>query len=191
MHDVRGAWGSGWTARACTVRAALCMLLLSTGLSQAAPTAGGAVIPIPASITLASGHYTIDADTPLRIGPGSPDAAAAARYFAGLVKRSRGWSLPVHRGGPQRSAVRFEHCEGLAAEAYRLEVAPDGVRVCATTAAGLFYGAVTLWELLPDGPGAAAVQAQLIEDQPVYPWRGLMLDSARHFQSPAFIKSML
>ena len=61
----------------------------------------------------------------------------------------------------------------------------------ATTDAGLFYGAVTLWQLMPAGSGAADLPALVIRDQPVYRWRGLMLDSARHFQSPAFIKSFI
>ena len=30
----------------------------------------------------------------------------------------------------------------------------------------------------------------LIDDRPRFAWRGLMLDSARHFQSPEFIKRM-
>jgi hexosaminidase len=32
---------------------------------------------------------------------------------------------------------------------------------------------------------------QTIRDAPAYPWRGLMLDSARHFQSISFIRSMI
>ncbi len=59
------------------------------------------------------------------------------------------------------------------------------------TAAGLFYGAVTLWQLLPVGSGGGEIAAQTITDEPRYSWRGLMLDSSRHFQSPAFVRSMI
>ncbi|TLZ32663.1 MAG: carbohydrate-binding protein, partial [Gammaproteobacteria bacterium] len=61
---------------------------------------------------------------------------------------------------------------------------------------------VTLWQLCTVGMGAPAIGAQSarritlpelhipalrIVDAPRFRWRGLMLDSARHFQSPAFI----
>ncbi len=79
----------------------------------------------------------------------------------------------------------------MAPEAYELAIAPRRITVSASTGAGLFYGAITLRELLPDGQGAGEVPAQLIRDAPVYSWRGLMLDSARHFQSLAYIRSMI
>jgi hexosaminidase len=44
---------------------------------------------------------------------------------------------------------------------------------------------------MPVGKGAVELPAQVIKDAPAYAWRGLMLDSARHFQSVAFVKSML
>jgi hexosaminidase len=50
---------------------------------------------------------------------------------------------------------------------------------------------VTLWQLLPAGSSGGEIAAQTIIDEPRYPWRGLMLDSARHFQSPAFVRSMI
>ena len=61
----------------------------------------------------------------------------------------------------------------------------------ASSGAGLFYGAVTLWQLVPTGANAGEIAAQSITDGPRYPWRGLMLDSSRHFQSPAFVRSMI
>jgi hexosaminidase len=49
---------------------------------------------------------------------------------------------------------------------------------------------VTLWQLATATPlrhGAVALAAVRIADTPRFRWRGLMLDSARHFQSPGFI----
>jgi len=79
-------------------------------------------------------------------------------------------------------------------------IAWEPVTGSATGGAGLFYGAVTLWQMLTPGSGSPAaaqtfpaqtLHAQTIRDAPAYPWRGLMLDSARHFQSTAFIRSMI
>src|SRR6185437_7856049 len=77
---------------------------------------------------------------------------------------------------------------------YTLDVSPQGIRVVARTSAGLYYGGVTLWQLLtPDGKRDIRVEvpALHIADHPRFAWRGLMLDSARHFQSVADIKKLL
>ncbi len=103
-------------------------------------------------------------------------------------------TLPVGADAA-REPVVGQSSSGVAAasarEAYKIEVTPRRILVTATSSAGLFYGAVTLWQLLPAGAGGGDIHAQTIVDAPRYAWRGLMLDSARHFQSPAFVKSMI
>ena len=79
-------------------------------------------------------------------------------------------------------------------EAYSLDVSPQRIVVSAGDAAGLFYGAVTLWQLataFPDDGMPARIPALHIDDAPRFGWRGLMLDSARHFQSVDEIKQLL
>jgi hexosaminidase len=122
------------------------------------------------------------------------DAAQAGRYLAELWKRSNGLVIPLVATAPAaagRSAIIFQEAPGFGPEAYRLEVAPNRVTVSASTSAGLFYGAVSLWQLLPGGFKGGRIQSQTIVDEPKYAWRGLMLDSSRHFQSPAFVRSMI
>jgi hexosaminidase len=64
-------------------------------------------------------------------------------------------------------------------ESYTLDVAASGVRIAAATEWGVLRGLATLTQLCSGG--AAAVPAQRIEDAPRFPWRGLMIDVARHF----------
>ncbi len=185
----------------------------------AALTAPAGAIPAPAKITPADGAFTVDSSVRLWAPPDDRDAAEAARYLAGLWSRTNGMDLSVvPSGGPAASAARaptpaagaaaapphsieFRHRSGFSREGYgperygpegyAIEVTPQIIRVSAGTAAGLFYGAVTLWQLLPPGAHGGSIPAQTIRDAPAYRWRGLMLDSARHFQSPAFIRSMI
>jgi len=96
-----------------------------------------------------------------------------------------------HADASSDSLIRFQQQQGLGPEAYRVEVTPHRIIVSASTATGLFYGAVTLWQLMPAGPKSGTIAAQTIMDEPRYAWRGLMLDSSRHFQSPAFVRSMI
>jgi hexosaminidase len=166
-------------------------------LSAVVPiTAHCGVVPLPAEVVTGVGSFTVGAATVVRIPRGDGDADRAARYLAGLWTRTNGLTLPVTigtatPGATSTDTIAFQRHSGFGPEAYAIEVAPHRVTVSATSAAGLFYGAVTLWQLLPPGGATGQIPVQTIRDAPAYAWRGLMLDSARHFQSPAFIRSMI
>jgi hexosaminidase len=179
-------------ARAAVFTAALALSAVS------APAQHSEVIPKPAEIKPGGGSFELSAATILEAPRGNRDAADAARYLADLWQRTNGLILAVRSspadttaGAPAPSLIRFEQRPGFAPEAYRIEVAPHRIIVSASTATGLFYGAVTVWQLLPAGPNSGTIAAQTIIDEPRYGWRGLMLDSSRHFQSPVFIRSMI
>lgn len=165
-------------------------------LSLALPASGrSGVIPLPNEVVLEPGSFRVDATTTVRVPRGDRDADNAARYLVELWTRTNGLTLPVSTsaagiGTPPADTIVFRHEPGFGPEAYGLKIAPQRITVSASSAAGLFYGAVTLWQLLPPG-SAGQIPAQTIRDAPAYAWRGLMLDSARHFQSPAFIRSMI
>jgi hexosaminidase len=149
---------------------------------------------MPAEIKLGKGSFELSAATIIEAPRASRGAADAAHYLADLWQRTNGMILAVRSssaGASTDSFIRFQQQPGLGPEAYRVEVAPHRIVVSASTATGLFYGAVTLWQLMPAGPKSGAIAAQTIIDEPRYAWRGLMLDSSRHFQSPAFIRSMI
>jgi hexosaminidase len=138
----------------------------------------------------------ISTATRLYTQSGGKSSQAAADYLVKLWQRTNALRLrvlatagPAGRG-PSCDIV-FARAAGLRDEGYKIVVEPRQVTVSASSSAGLFYGAVTLWQLLPTGLRGGSIPAQTIVDFPRYAWRGLMLDSARHFQSPAFIRSMI
>jgi hexosaminidase len=149
------------------------------------------VIPVPAEVTPGNGEFILDSSTRLWVMPGDRDTEDAARYLATLWSRTNGIELTLAAGAARGHAIEFRHRSGFGPEGYGIEVTREMIRVSASTAAGLFYGAVTLWQLLPPREASGRIPAQLIQDAPAYRWRGLMLDSARHFQSPAFIRTMI
>jgi hexosaminidase len=178
------------------------------------------IIPQPNAIVPRPGWFTFDSRTVIRVPADDPEARSAADYLADLLTRCQGHAPAIESGDANaaqsrlarakpanippahaQSAITFRRRAGLGPEAYRLEITARGIVISATGGAGLLYGAVTLWQMLTPGGGspAAAAQtfpaqtlhAQTIRDAPAYPWRGLMLDSARHFQSTAFIRSMI
>ena len=135
---------------------------------------------------------------PLRLNKGAilvvgkdRDTAGVARYLADLARRS-GFRHFLLQGSDQSGlpAIRFIRRPGLAAEAYLLDVDASGARVTASTRAGFLYGAVSLWQLMTAAPDRE-IAPIYIEDSPRFRWRGLVLDSARHLQSPATIARMI
>jgi hexosaminidase len=175
-------------------RAAVQTAALAVTLSVSAAAHSGA-IPRPAEIVPSSGSFAISAASSVQVPRDDRDATQAARYLVDLWSRTNGLNLHVTNavGGATLAAgaIVFRRQSGLGPEAYEIEVAPRRITVSAGSAAGLFYGAITLWQLLPPGPSAGRIPAQTIRDAPAYAWRGLMLDSARHIQSPAAIRSMI
>ncbi len=164
---------------------ALAALLLVPTLAMAAPS----VIPLPAHIVPAQGR--------IEIANGAAVASAdpgTAGYFIDLVRRMRGLTLRSVPAAKPAAIVFKRDAAIVAEEGYAIDVAPERVTVSARTNTGLFYGAVTLAQLMTQTPCRgcpAALDAMHIDDAPRFAWRGLLLDSARHFQSVATVKALI
>lgn len=78
---------------------------------------------------------------------------------------------------PTGAVVRVVTDASVPPEGYRLSVRPDGIRITSSDAAGRFYAAQTLAQLM-DGAVYPCVE---IEDAPAFRWRGFLLDEGRHF----------
>lgn len=148
------------------------------------------LIPAPAKAErLAGAGYVVTAATPVRAQ--GPAAQRVATQFATLLRDSGGPAVTVGEGRG-KDGIRFVLDATLktGAEGYQLRSDARGATVQAATEAGLFYGAATLSQLLTGGSDGS-LPALRIEDAPRFSWRGLMLDSARHFQSLDEIKQVL
>ncbi|MFJ4631604.1 beta-N-acetylhexosaminidase [Streptomyces sp. NPDC088847] len=131
--------------------------------------------------------FAFEADTALW---GEPGTEGTQRWLRSTLGAALGLALPPGEEGV-RNTVALRLDGTLPAEAYRLEVtATWGVVITGGSPAGVFWGAQTLRQLL--GPAAFrraplrpdmtyGVPGQAIDDAPRFPWRGLMLDVARHF----------
>jgi hexosaminidase len=151
------------------------------------------VVPAPASVLPGEGAFALTRATPVVVAAGGKDAREVASLFAGWLRKSNALALAVRPGKAADGAVAFalEPRAGAPAEAYRIDVTRTRIEVHATTRAGLFRGATTLWQMVPEGRGPLAVAAVRIEDAPRFAWRGVMLDSARQYQSPRFIRRFI
>lgn len=162
-------------------------------LPFAAAAQAPAVVPNPASIERGSGDFRVSRSTPIVADRGDTGARRAAANFAELLGRSVGFTPAVADDAAGEGAILFHRVPELAGgpEAYRVEVKAKSIVVSASGDAGFTYGAATLWQLMGEGKAKVSIPAVTIDDAPRFAWRGLMLDSARHYQSPKFITSLI
>jgi hexosaminidase len=144
------------------------------------------LLPQPRSMTVAAGSFRLDGRSVIAVPPGDAGARQAADRLVDLLRRTRGFAPAIGESGD----IRLVRGPGQPPEGYRLDVTSSGATIAASDDAGLLYGAITLWQLATTGPDAT-IPVVSIADAPRFRWRGLMLDSARHFQSPAFIKTLI
>lgn len=153
------------------------------------------VIPRPAQVRIDAGAFRLTPASRWAVTGGDAEALRIASGFSARIGRSRGFT-PMQAHNARDAAIRFaiDRKAGIANdEGYVLDVTPRGATITARAPAGLFHGAVTLWQLATasDGKGATTIASQHIEDAPRFAWRGLMLDVARHFRSVDEVKALI
>ncbi|MFT4248190.1 MAG: family 20 glycosylhydrolase [Pseudomonas sp.] len=155
------------------------------------------LIPAPAEGQRRNGRLEVGPGTAISVPAGDAAALRSARYLADLLQRTRGLVLAVKtEASPSRGSIRLqrdprapvEHKEG-----YALDVDHEGLRISARDDTGLFYGAISAWQLMtPDAQrGAVTVPAATIRDWPRFSWRGQHLDVARHFVEIGEVKRLI
>ncbi|MER5862942.1 beta-N-acetylhexosaminidase [Kitasatospora sp. NPDC002040] len=176
--------------------AALALLLSCQPAQSDEPRALPAinVIPLPLSTTVGTGPgYLLTADTAIRTAPGT---APLADRLAEQLRRSTGLPLPV---GPATGGIELRLDPAVEGEeGYRLAADEQGVVITANTEQGLYRGTQTLRQLLPPHIDAGAVvqvrwavPPVTVTDRPRYPYRGALLDVARHFFTVAEVKAFV
>ena len=184
------------------VTAALLALWTVTGCSAGANLP--AIIPQPAGLEVRSGLFELTGKARICFEGGSA-AEAEAQNLAASLRPATGFKFRV-------SPVAARFAEGgislkldttlaakLGQEGYELSVTPKHVSIRAGAEAGLFYGGVTLRQLLPPDifstqrTNRAAWQMPCVEivDTPRFPWRGLLLDVSRHFFNKEEVKRVI
>ncbi len=187
-------------------------LLLTFGLSavpcppvQAQTTTVAAasqlnLMPLPASVQLQPGRLGITSAFSV-----ATKGYADDRLRGSIVRMTRRLAgrtvitLPFDLAADESSATLVVQCERGGSqipslgedESYSLEITDRQARLVAPTVVGAMRGLETFLQLLQGDREGFYLPGVKINDQPRFPWRGLLIDIARHYQPPEVLKRNL
>jgi len=173
-------------------------LMIGLPMHAQAPTELN-IMPLPAKVQRGTGALKIDANFTLAFA-GFHDARLdrAGQRFLTQLHRETGFVLANAAGdaGKATLLVTTDHDskpiqELGEEESYTLEITATGAKLNAPTTLGTLRGLQTFLQLVSITPDGFSVPAVTIQDQPRFPWRGLMIDASRHFMPLAVIKRNL
>jgi len=148
------------------------------------------IIPKPFKIEQTKNSFTLSEKTVINANPEEKINAILLQQY---LKKNIGLTLKTGKSSSNAINLKIDNSKkSLGAEGYALVVGSNGVSITALTSTGIFYGIQTLLQLLPPNTKAPIkVPGVNIEDKPVFHYRGMMLDTGRHYYSPEFIKKFL
>lgn len=153
-------------------------------------------MPLPVTVRPAAGKLTLDPT--FKAALVTPDARLDAAVGRFVVRLSRQTGIPMLGLKDARPKLRID-CASAGNdlptlgedESYTLDVAPEGATIKTPTRAGAMHALETFGQLVTLGKEGFEVGAVHIEDKPRFPWRGLMMDSARHWMPLEVVKRNL
>ena len=178
------------------------ILLIASSLFAQAPMIpiNLSLMPMPSTVRMGYGKLRINPSFSVGIsGQPDPILQRAVDRFLEDLRRQAGM-LPLDMKITAVSdAVLVVHADHDAKavlelgddESYTLEITPSGAKLDAPTTLGAMHGLQTFLQLVETGPDGFDVPAISIQDQPRFPWRGLMIDVSRHFIPVTILKRNL
>jgi hexosaminidase len=157
------------------------------------------LMPVPAKLQAGSGQWIVQQGLTISVaGADDPRVRGAAQRFVDHLSRATGIPLRYQsaEGATATILIRCEHSGDKVQklgedESYVLDVADSGAKLSAPNPLGVIHGLQTLLQLVAPSAQGFAAPAVHIEDTPRFPWRGLLLDSCRHWMPVEVVKRTL
>src|SRR3989440_4092812 len=150
------------------------------------------LMPVPASVRTQTGRLPITNSFNVAVKNYADDRlrAGIARMLIRLAGRT-GLTLPPDLAAANdATATLVVQCERAGDnipslsedESYSLEVTDKQARLAASTVVGALRGLETFLQLLQGDRDGFYLPGIKIQDQPRFPWRGVLIDVARHYE---------
>jgi hexosaminidase len=144
-------------------------------------------MPWPANLQTGSGSLRIDSSFSVALtGHTEARLDRAAQRFLRQLSRQTAIPLSARASAKPTLSVHTDHASKEVQElgedeSYALSITADGAQIDAPTPLGAMHGLQTFLQLVEVSSDGFAAPAVTIQDKPRFPWRGLMIDVARHF----------
>lgn len=177
---------------------ALALGCLSLPALAVAPNTDLPLMPYPQQVALGTGQLKVDRSLTIRLTQArSPMLAQAVTRLQQRIERQSG--LFLQPGDESGAVLEIAVRQGEPSfpqqvredESYQLAVTEQGAHLEANTVYGALRGMETFLQLLQNGASGPHLPAVTITDAPRFPWRGVLIDSARHFMPLAALKRQL
>jgi len=170
-------------------------------LDQTAPRAVAYnLVPLPASMITLPGKMPINKNFNVHLtGYSEPRLKRAIERLKVALSEQTGLPLTNQEDSWDQQVILTIQCDHASAsvqgiaddESYKLIVTTDQAQLTAPTPLGVLRGLETFRQLVERDQQGFAVSAMVITDHPRFPWRGLLIDSARHWMPVDVIKQNL
>lgn len=151
------------------------------------------LVPLPLEVQPGTELWQVGPTVSVDWGPMTDDERESLAERLDLVwgPLGRSWHPALASEAP---TLRFRNLESDAETVYRIEVSKAGVLIEGARAEDRYHALVTLGQLLPvsaRGRDSVTVLEGQLRDTAAWGWRGLMLDSSRHFPSVETVEWVL
>lgn len=175
-------------------------LLLLLGSNEMLTAQEIALTPQPAHLTVKDGRFEFGNQLKAKVAPYQGDSI---RMVFESFKKELQEATGIKVSSTQKEAkarIILDLNPQLPAEAYKLNVSKEQVRIEASRPTGFYYALQTLKQLMPRNVMAGVATSDHsqwslpsveIEDAPRFEWRGFMLDEGRHFFGKDEIKRVI
>ncbi|HBJ2622530.1 MULTISPECIES: family 20 glycosylhydrolase [Clostridium] len=163
----------------------------------AAENSNNDIIPKPLSYKVGEGNFIITKDTSIYVKGNTKEEteeiSKIAEFIREKLRASTGFELNIIQGKEGKSGsiylTTIGSKESQGNEGYEIVTTPKNVKIVAYKAEGISRGVQTLRQLLPPDIEKNTIAndvewnipVSIINDEPEYNYRGLMIDVARHF----------
>jgi hexosaminidase len=174
-----------WVHGMCAIGFTFLLCAASAGAQEQPPRPN--LMPLPANLQVGSGSLRIDSSFSVALtGHTEGRLDRAVQRFLRQLSRQTALPLSAKPSAKPTLTVHTDHAskevqEPGEDESYTLSIAADGAKIEAPTSLGAMHGLQTFLQLVEVAPDGFAAPAVTIQDKPRFPWRGLMIDTARHF----------
>lgn len=174
------------------------LLLLLPALCPIALASSLPLMPWPQQVEQPASGGTLILTPQLTLQIAGDHLAGAEARWLERISNQTGWPLLPATQPIAAPTIRIVIAKAVdpqplpdSDESYQLQVDGDGVLLTAPSRFGAMRGMETLLQLIQNGAQGTTIPYVTIHDHPRFPWRGVLIDTARHFMPVETLKRQI